>query len=229
MSFGTLFIVATPIGNLKDITYRAIETLSSVQLILCEDTRISKRILDKYKIVNNMISFNEHNEMKKINYVYDFLKDDNDVALISDSGTPCISDPGYRLVSYLRENIDACKIVSIPGPNAAVSALSISGLPTDSFYFTGFLPKKKGRLKKIKSFLEIDSSIIIYESPFRVNKTIKDLYNILGDRKLFIAREISKIHEESIYTTLYSIINSDTPLKEKGEFVLVLSKPCDTK
>ena len=224
MKQGTLFVVATPIGNLKDITLRAIEVLSSVDSIVCEDTRVTNKILRRFDIKSNLISCNEFSEEKKISKIVDLLSCGLDVALVSDAGTPCISDPGFRLISYIRENKKDIDIVSIPGASALTASISISGLPSDSLYFVGFLPKKKGRSKKLKYLASINSTLIIYESPFRVIKTLEDIYNIFGNRKLFIVREMTKMHESVYYGDLKHFLLQDEAVKNKGEFVLVVGK-----
>ena len=224
MNYGSLFIVSTPIGNLDDITYRAVSVLGKVNFIVCEDTRITKRLLNKYNINSKMITCNEHNEIKKIKSISQILLEGLSVALVSDAGTPCISDPGYRLISSIKKNHSEIPVISIPGPSAVISSLSMSGLPSDCFYFIGFLPKKKGRQKKIKELIDYKGSVILYESPNRVTRTLKDLFTILGNRKVFIAREITKIYEENFYTDLQSINLEKINLKEKGEYVIVLAK-----
>ena len=224
MNPGSLFVVSTPIGNLDDITYRAINVLKDVDYIICEDTRITKRLLDKYNISSKMVTYNNFNEIKKVEAITNLLLDGSSVALVSDAGTPCVSDPGYRLISNIKKNHSEIPVFSIPGASAAISSLSISGLPSDCFCFIGFLPKKKGRQKKIKELLDFSGSIIIYESPKRVVKTLKDLFNILGNRKTFIAREMTKMYEESFYTDLKSIDLDQINLKEKGEYVIIVAK-----
>ena len=224
MNPGSLFVVSTPIGNLDDITYRAIQTLNDVDYILCEDTRITKRLLDKYNINQKMITHNEYNESKKVDSISELLVEGSSIALVSDAGTPCISDPGYRLISNIKKKYPEIKVIAIPGASASISSLSISGLPSDCFYFIGFLPKKKGRQKKIKELATFQGSIIIYESPKRVLKTLKELFSILGNRRAFIAREMTKIYEETFYTDLESISLDKIPLKEKGEYVIVVAK-----
>ena len=221
---GTLYVIATPIGNLEDITYRSIKTLSSVDYVLSEDTRVTKKILDKYNIENQLISFNEKNEVNKIDKIILDLKESKEIALVSDAGTPCISDPGFRLISRIKDNNLSVSVIPIPGASAAITALSVSGLPSDSFYFVGFLPKKKGRAKKIKELSIMKSSLIIYESPYRVEKTLLNLYNELGNRRVFIGREMTKMFEEYIYSDLKSITTSDKTLKTKGEYVIVVAK-----
>ena len=224
MNPGSLFVVSTPIGNLDDITYRAIQTLNDVDYILCEDTRITKRLLDKYNINQKMITHNEYNESKKVDSISELLVEGYSIALVSDAGTPCISDPGYRLISNIKKKYPEINVIAIPGASASISSLSISGLPSDCFYFIGFLPKKKGRQKKIKELAAFQGSVIIYESPKRVLKTLKELFSILGNRRAFIAREMTKIYEETFYTDLESISLDKIPLKEKGEYVIVVAK-----
>lgn len=219
----TLYLVATPIGNLRDITLRAIDTLSCVDLILAEDTRKTKKLLVTYKIEKPLESFHEHNENFKINAVLAKLKSGKSIALVSDAGTPSVSDPGYKLV---RESIrEGIKIVPIPGPNAAITALVASGLPTDQFLFLGYFPKKKGKQDKILEQIELISSqkpttIIFYESPYRVPKTLSILANKFPKMEVVIARELTKIHEEFIRGTASELAKKD--IKLKGEFTLLL-------
>tara|TARA_Y100001968_G_C19286558_1_gene681983 strand:- start:119 stop:802 length:684 start_codon:yes stop_codon:yes gene_type:complete len=224
MTPGSLFVISTPIGNLDDITYRAVKILNDVDYVVCEDTRVTKRLFDKYDIDVKMITQNEYNENKKINSISKLLVDGANLALVTDAGTPCISDPGYRLISNIKKEYSEIKVIPVPGPSAVISSLSISGLPSDCFYFIGFLPKKKGRQKKLEEISFFEGSIIIYESPKRVLKTIKDLFNILGNRKVFIAREMTKIYEQTFYTNLQSVSSGEIILKEKGEYVIVVAK-----
>jgi 16S rRNA (cytidine1402-2'-O)-methyltransferase len=221
---GTLYVVSTPIGNLEDITNRAIKVLASVQYILCEDTRVTKKILNQYNISTKMISYNEKNEIKKISKVVSDLNNNFEIALVSDAGTPCISDPGFRLISHIKEECLDVDVLPIPGATAGIAALSISGLPSDSFFFVGFLPKKKGRNKKIKEFQLLKCSTILYESPYRLNRTFIDLYKILGNRKIFISREMTKLFEEYIYTDLKTLAEKDVQGNPKGEHVLIIAK-----
>ena len=221
---GTLHVVSTPIGNLQDITHRAIKVLVSVQYILCEDTRVTKKILNQYNISTKLISYNEKNEIKKISKVISDLNNNFEIALVSDAGTPCISDPGFRLISHIKEKCLDVDVLPIPGATAGIAALSVSGLPSDSFYFVGFLPKKKGRNKKIKELQLLKCSIILYESPYRLNRTLIDLYEILGNRKIFISREMTKLFEEYTYTDLKAFVESDTQNTPKGEHVLIIAK-----
>jgi len=221
--YGSLYIVSTPIGNLNDITSRAIEVLKQVNIIAVEDTRVTKRLLSKFDIKNQMIVYNNFNESKISKKLIHLLKDGNDIALVSDAGTPCISDPGYRLVNEARkENLN---IFSVPGACALVAALSTSGLPSDSFYFEGFLPKKKGRQTKFKFLSNLECSIIIYESPNRIVKTLKDIKLFLGDKRIVsIQREITKIYEESFIGNISEVLKKISDRKNKGEFVIIIAK-----
>ena len=224
VDIGTLYVVSTPIGNLTDITSRSLEIFKTVDYILCEDTRITKKIFNKYNISAKMISYNEKNEINKISKVVNDLNNSFKIALVSDAGTPCISDPGFRLISYIKENNLDINVFPIPGATASIAALSVSGLPSDSFFFLGFLPKKKGRNKKIKELQSLKCSIILYESPYRLNKTLIDLYHVLGNRKVFIGREMTKLFEEYVYSDLQSFIDDDTKDSPKGEYVIIIAK-----
>ena len=219
---GTLFIVSTPIGNLSDITYRAIETLESVEIIAAEDTRKSRILLSHYNIKTRTISYFEHNKFQKIDKIKQILKKGDNVALITDAGTPGISDPAYKLI---RKAIEiGCKVESIPGPSAVIASLVSSGLPTDRFIFEGFLPPKKGRKRRMESLKEETATIVIYENVNRLQRTIKQLLDIMGDRPAVICRELTKLHEETIRGTLSSLLNLLNDRKLKGECVLLIGK-----
>ena len=221
MVSGKLFVVATPIGNLEDITFRAIETLKSVSFIACEDTRVSSILLKNYNISCELVSFNAQSESRKINYVLERIKNGENCALISDAGTPCISDPGVRLVNEAIKN--EIEIVGIPGANAAIMALSISGLPTDSFVFEGFLPQKKGRQKKLKELSDERRTIVLYESTYRIEKLLTELNEYMPERFVVICRELTKKFEESWRGYPKDLI-ADFPNKtNKGEFVVIIS------
>ncbi len=221
--YGILYIVATPIGNLSDISDRAKEVLEEVNFIAAEDTRVSKKILKKFNIDNQMIVYNNFNESKQVHKIVNLLKDGNNIALVSDAGTPCISDPGYLLVNACkRENID---VTSIPGPSSLISALSTSGLPSDSFYFEGFLPKKKGRKTKFEFLNSLQCTIIIFESPKRVVKTLLSIKEFMGgDRLISIHREMTKVYEEVFLGTVSESIDYFSNKPCKGEFVFVLAR-----
>lgn len=215
----TLYVVSTPIGNLEDISFRAIYTLKNVDLIATEDTRVSSILLHHYGIRQKSISYYSQVENSKIEYIIDFLKEGNSVALISDAGTPCISDPGSILVNKcIEENID---VVSIPGASSLLHALVLSGFKNEKFYFHGFLPQKKGREKTFTEFKNIKCNIVIFESKFRIKRTLDDILKYLGNKEVAICRELTKKFEEIIRGRIREInINS---LKEKGEFVIIIS------
>ncbi|RLC17594.1 MAG: 16S rRNA (cytidine(1402)-2'-O)-methyltransferase [Deltaproteobacteria bacterium] len=206
-SAGTLYIVATPVGNLEDITFRAVKILNQVDLIAAEDTRHSKKLLSHYEIHTKLISCHEHNEAAKTPQLITHLKNGLDIALISDAGTPSISDPGYKLVTAVAK--EKLSIIPIPGCSAAIAGLSVSGLPTDSFLFLGFLPKKQQKQKQILKDLKNQTpTLIFYESPKRIKTLINNMLNTLGDRKACLAREITKLHEEYIRGDLSDILLS---------------------
>jgi len=218
---GKLYIVSTPIGNLKDITSRALETLEQVDFILCEDTRITSRLLKHYNITKKLISFNAVSEKKKILPVLKRIQTGDNCALVSDAGTPTISDPGVRLISHaIKEEIE---IIPIPGTSALIAALTVSGLPTDSFVFEGFLPQKKGRHKKLKELSEERRTIVLYESTYRIKKLVDELVNYMPDRFVVVCRELTKKFEETwrgYPEELKQIIDEKTT---KGEFVVIIS------
>jgi 16S rRNA (cytidine1402-2'-O)-methyltransferase len=218
---GTLYIVSTPIGNLNDITFRAVEVLKQVDLIACEDTRRTKILLEKFGLAKNLISYYNYNERQRAEEIIRELKSGKNVALVSDSGTPGISDPGFVLIKRaIEENIT---VIPIPGPSAFVCALVGSGLPMDEFVFVGFLPHKKGRKTKLKKLSEEERTIILYESPHRLIKTLNEIVEIFGDREIAVAKELTKIHEEFFRGKISEVLKKLTPDKIKGEFVIVIS------
>lgn len=221
MANGKLYIVATPIGNLKDITHRAIETLTEVDFIACEDTRVTSKLLNANDINTKMLSFNAKSETNKIDFVLKRISSGESCALVSDAGTPTISDPGVRLVNEaIKRNVE---VVGIPGANAAILALSISGLPTDAFVYEGFLPQKKGRQKKLKTLAEESRTIVLYESVYRIEKLLKELNEYMPNRFVVVHRELTKMFEET-WRGLPSEILEDLPDKTiKGEFVVVIA------
>ena len=222
---GTLFIVATPIGNLDDITFRAVETLKSVDLVLAEDTRHSQKILNHFNIKTPVSAFHDYNEREKCNTVVDKLKQGDSIALISDAGTPLISDPGYILVSAAKKN--SVNVVPIPGPSALITALSASGIPSDRFSFFGFLPSKQNaRIKTLKTFASRPETIIVYESPKRIMATLTDMLFVFGEeREVCLAKELTKTFETILTTNISNLIDyiSADPGHQKGEFVLLIS------
>ena len=218
---GTLYIVSTPIGNLKDATYRSLELLSDVDLIAAEDTRRTGVLLKHYEIKTPLTSFNSYNQAKKSNRLIARLKEGHNLALVSDAGTPGVSDPLYHLVrAALAEYVS---VVSLPGPSAVLAALTISGLPVNRFVFEGFLPRKKGRKKFIEELAQEKRTIVLFESPHRIVKTLNELYQVMGDRKAVLARELTKIHEEVIRGTLGALATKAEEQKLKGEITLVIS------
>ena len=222
---GILYLVSTPIGNMADISERGLETLKKVDLILAEDTRRSGKLLNNYSIQTPMTSFHEHNENIKISEIIQKLKLGTNIAQISDAGTPTISDPGFKLVrECTRENI---KVVSIPGASAVISALTVSGLPTDSFCFLGYVPKKAGGrtkfFKKIHTLTnDINTTVIFFETPHRIEKTLAELAEEFPERGVSLARELTKINEEIITGKAADIIEKLGNRKLKGEITLVL-------
>ena len=222
---GSLYIVATPIGNLSDITLRAIETLKNVDLVLAEDTRHSKKLFDHYEIKSPLIAFHEHNENEKTSGILSEIDSGKSIALISDAGTPLISDPGYQLVSEAKKI--GINVIPIPGPNAAIAALSSSGIASSSFSFFGFLPAKQAsRLKLLKTKRSLDETIIFYESPKRILATIKDMMDVFGEtRRVCLAKELTKSFETILNDNLIALIDylESDPSHQKGEFVLIVS------
>ncbi len=217
---GKLFVVATPIGNLEDITFRAIRTLRECNIILCEDTRRAKILLKHYGIEKPLISYFEGNEERRIPEIIKLLKEGKDIALISDAGTPLISDPGYRLVKRCRE--EGIEVLPVPGPSAAIAALSVSGLETDKFVFLGFPPKRKGkRIKLLQEVKDFEGSLIFYVSPYDINDFLEEALEVLGDRKICVCREMTKMFEEYIYGNLSEVKDK---VKPKGEIVVVIGK-----
>jgi len=222
---GKLFVVATPIGNLQDISFRAVETLKKVNCIFAEDTRTSKKLINHYDIDTKLYSYHDHSSEKEIARLLDILKDHKDVALISDAGTPTISDPGYSLIRQcINEGID---VIPIPGASALTAAISASGLPSDAFTFIGFLPTKKGRQKKISSLEKLDTTLVLFESPHRLLKTLNQLKEMLGERPIVVARELTKLYEEIIRGNFETAIKYFEAKKIKGEIVIMIGKNDD--
>ena len=216
-----LYIVSTPIGNLGDITLRAIETLKSVDFIACEDTRVTSILLNHFSIKKELFSLNAATEKFKAQKIVERLKDGESCALVTDAGTPGISDPGTRLINLaIKENID---VLPIPGATALIAALSLSGFPSDSFVFEGFLPNKKGRQKNLKQLVDEERTIVLYESIYRIQKLIDELAAIMPERQIVICREITKKFEEVIRGTAQSIQSQLDEHTLKGEFVVVIA------
>jgi 16S rRNA (cytidine1402-2'-O)-methyltransferase len=221
---GTLFIVATPIGNLEDITHRALRTLREVDLIACEDTRHTRKLLNHFGITTPTTSYHEHNEQERGQELCELLKSGKNIALVSDAGTPLISDPGFRMVKAAID--DGISVQPLPGAAAFVTALSASGLATDQFLFAGFLPGRAGaRRAKLMELSSSPVTLVLYEAPHRIRATLKDALEILGDRQAVIARELTKLHEEFARGPLSELIGRFSEIKApRGELVLIISR-----
>ena len=219
-----LYIISTPIGNLGDITKRAIDTLKKLDILLVEDTRVSGKLLKNFDIEVKMVSFNEHSEKTKTASIISLLKEGKTVGIVSDAGTPLISDPGFLLVREAVKN--GIKVIAVPGPTALIYALSVSGLPTDKFIFLGYLPKKEGKrtniLKNLKKVSEhITATVIFYESPYRLLATLKTIKEVFGDIDIVICRELTKLHEEIRREKVTEAIKHFSEIAPKGEFTLL--------
>ena len=220
---GTLYLVATPIGNLQDITFRALETLRTVDLIACEDTRHSQKLLNHYSIKNRLISYHEHNEMERALELAELLAQGKSIAIVTDAGTPAICDPSFRIVE--KANEIGAKVISIPGAVAFVNALIVSGLPTDSVFFGGFLPSKMSeRIRRLEEVKTIPATLVFYETPHRLGKSLSDCVEVLGNRKAAVARELTKLHEETICGNLQDLAEKFSISQTKGEIVLVIER-----
>ena len=226
--FGTLFIVSTPIGNLQDITLRAIETLKETEYIACEDTRVASKLLKHIGASDSkfLISYYEQNEGKRIPNILNILRNGKNVALVSDSGTPAVSDPGFRIIR--EATTEGIRVEAIPGPSAVLASLVSSGLPTDKFLFLGFLPLKEGnRIKLLKNLKKslgfIETTVVIYESPYKLLRSLKNVMDIFGNIEVVIARELTKIYEEKESGNISYFIDKYSKKNPKGEFVLLFS------
>ena len=221
----TLYIVATPIGNLKDITLRALYILKEVDLVLCEDTRVTKKLLNRYDIKTPVESYHQHSKLKKVNHILNLLKQGKNLALVSDSGTPGISDPGSKLITYLSERLSDLEITPIPGSSAMAAMISICGFSMDKFVFMGFPPHKKGRQKFFKEVAESKYPVMLYESPHRILKTLNELNNVFQASsykfQVVVGRELTKKFETIYRGKIRDIIEQ---IKPKGEFAIVINK-----
>ena len=219
---GKLVIIPTPIGNLEDITFRAVRMLKECQVIYAEDTRVTKKLLNHFDIQNHVIAFHAHNEHRVLDKCIDSIKEKELTGLVSDAGTPGISDPGYLLIrACMKEGIE---VECLPGPTAIIPALVASGFPSERFHFEGFLPHKKGRETRLKNIMDMDCTIIYYESPHRILKTLTQMLKIFeNDRKACVVREISEIYETYHHGSLSSLIEYFKETKPKGEIVLLIS------
>ena len=222
MPYGILNVVSTPIGNLEDISRRAITTLTNSDIIVAEDTRHTKKLLNHYNISAFIISYFEHNKHQQIPKILNFLKEGKNLSLVSDAGTPGISDPAYRLVRQaINENI---KIQSVPGASSVLAALIPSGLPTDRFIFEGFLPPKKGRKRILDDLSKFDGTVIFFENPKRLHRTLSDILVSFGERPCVLARELTKIHEEFLRGNISNMISNIDNISLKGEMVVLIGK-----
>lgn len=220
MRKGRLFVVATPIGNLEDMTFRAVRTLKEAGLIAAEDTRHTKKLLSHYGIDTPLTSYHEHNEREKAGLLLDKLNSGTDVALVSDAGTPGISDPGFRIVKLAVEN--SIEVAPVPGPSAIISLMSVSGLPSDEFTFKGFLPEKEGALRELLSGLPGAHTYIFYESPRRIKKTLGIIREALGDVEIALGRELTKLHEETLRGNVSRVMDGLGPGEVKGEVTIAV-------
>ncbi|MCQ8211746.1 16S rRNA (cytidine(1402)-2'-O)-methyltransferase [Cetobacterium somerae] len=215
-----LYIVATPIGNLDDITLRAIKTFEEVDFVFAEDTRVTKKLLNHLGIEKIVYRYDEHTKMHQVSNIANMLENGNKIALVTDAGTPCISDPGFEVVDEaLKRGI---KVIPIPGPSAMTAAASVAGISTRRFCFEGFLPKKKGRQTLLKSLATEERTIVIFESPHRIEKTLRDIETFIGIREVVIVREITKIYEEILRGTTTELIEKLEKNPIKGEIVLLI-------
>jgi len=220
---GTLYIVSTPIGNLEDITQRGLRILREVDLIACEDTRHTRKLLDHFGIGTKTISYHEHNETERANQLCQLLADGNDVAVVSDAGTPLVSDPGFRIVKAAIAN--RIQVVPVPGASALVAALAASGLPTDRFLFAGFLPPRAGaRKSQLEDLRSVEATLIFYEAPHRIGAALRDAREVLGNREATVARELTKLHEQFVRGTLGDLADKFSDVsKARGEMVLLIA------
>ena len=220
---GTLYLVATPIGNLADITHRALQVLRDVALVACEDTWHTRKLLQHYGLDTKTISYHEHNEQQRARELIELLEQGSDVAVVSDAGTPAISDPGFRLVRAAIEN--GVAVVPVPGPSALIAALVAAGLPTDEFFFGGFLPARSGaRRARLSELRSVPGTLIFYEAPHRLAASLQDAYEVLGEREAVVARELTKLHEELRRGRLSELAEHYSKVDPRGEIVLLIDR-----
>lgn len=221
---GRLFVVSTPIGNLEDITLRAIRVLGEVDIIACEDTRHTRKLLNHYGVTTRTVSYHEHNERERAAELLTRLQEGANIALVTDAGTPAISDPGFRLVHLASES--GLEVVPVPGPTAFVAALAASGLPGDQFLFAGFLPSRSSaRRATLERLAGVSATLVFYEAPHRIRQTLQDMQDIFGERAVVVARELTKMHEEILRGTLSKLINHfEEPNAARGEMVVIVDR-----
>jgi len=217
-----LYIVATPIGNLRDISLRALDILKEVDFVLCEDTRVTKILLDKYQLKTSTISYFQHSQVSKVNKIISLLEEGNDLALVSDAGTPGISDPGNKLIEQVVNRLPEANVIPIPGASAVISALSISGMPTDKYIFYGFLPHKKGKETILKEIVASKMTCVFYESTHRIVKTLNKLQELGLRKNVVVARELTKKFETVYRGDISAVLNQLNNDTTKGEFVVVI-------
>ncbi|MFZ2970849.1 MAG: 16S rRNA (cytidine(1402)-2'-O)-methyltransferase [Minisyncoccia bacterium] len=217
-----LYIIATPIGNLEDITLRALRVLKEVDVILCEDTRQTKKLIERYDIKKPLISYHHHSKIGKLDLIAGMLSENKDLALVSDAGTPGISDPGNLLIKHLIDEKIDVNIIPVPGPSGVIAALSISGFPTDRFIFLGFVPHKKGRQTFFENLAKENKTVIFYESPHRILKTLDSLIKYVPEKKIVICRELTKIYETIYRGKPQEVMKKITPDQVKGEFIVIV-------
>jgi len=222
---GVLYIVATPIGNLDDITFRAVKILEEADVVICEDTRVTQKLLSRYHLETKTMSYFQHSQISKVDSILKQLSEGAKMALVTDAGTPGISDPGQELIARIREEDPTIPIIPIPGPSAMAAAISVSGMVEKEFFFAGFLPKKKGRQTKFYELAKMNAPIVIYESSERLSKTLKDLSDYLGSNvEVFIARELTKMYEENWGGKILKVIADLENHTLKGEIVLIVKR-----
>ncbi len=220
---GTLYLIATPIGNLEDITHRAVRLLGQVDLIACEDTRHTRKLLNHFGLNTRTISYHEHNERERATQLLQLIESGSDVAIVSDAGTPGISDPGFRLTQLAIQG--GAQVVPIPGPSALITGLVASGLPTDEFFFGGFLPARSGaRRTRLKQLVDMRATLIFYEAPHRIAGALRDAYEVLGERSAVVARELTKLHEEIARGRLSELAKRFAAENARGEMVLIIDR-----
>ena len=224
----TLYILGTPIGNLKDISFRAIEILKQVDLVLCEDTRVTKKLLTRYKINTLTLSYHQHSKLKKVEHIIDLLRQGKNLVLVSDAGTPGISDPGNKLINEVIKQCSNITIVPVPGPCALITAACISGLPMDRFLFLGFPPTKRKRNKFFKKIIQSEYPVIFYESKHKIIKTLKELRVMNQELRIMVARELTKKFETIYRGTIEEVIKQLEQDKLKGEFVIICNNLGET-